>query len=94
MASREILLLGDPLPAQRMYDLGVITRVVDPDELEEAAQKIIQRLAANAPLSLKAMKALLVREMQFRDEIEHADVDKLIEEARNSADAKEGIAAK
>ena len=94
VASREILLLGDPLPAQRMYDLGVIARVVDPDELEEAAQKIIQRLAANAPLSLKAMKALLVREMQFRDEIEHADVDKLIEEARNSADAKEGIAAK
>ena len=94
VASREILLLGDPLPAQRMYDLGVITRIAEPDELEDAAQKIIQRLAANAPLSLKAMKALLVREMQFRDGINHADVDKLIEEARNSADAKEGIAAK
>ena len=40
------------------------------------------------------MKALLVREMQFRDGIDHADVDKLIEAARNSADAKEGIAAK
>jgi enoyl-CoA hydratase/carnithine racemase len=74
--------------------LGVITRIAEPDGLEDAAQKIIQRLAANAPLSLKAMKALLVREMQFRDGINHADVDKLIEEARNSTDAKEGIAAK
>ena len=35
-----------------------------------------------------------MREMQFRDGINHADVDKLIEEARNSTDAKEGIAAK
>lgn len=94
VASREILLLGDPLPAQRMYDLGIISRVAEPDELDAEAQKVIDRLAANAPLSLKAMKALLVREMAFRDGIGHDDVDDLIQAARESADAKEGIAAK
>lgn len=94
VASREILLLGDPIPAQRMYDLGIISRIAEPDQLEEEAQKVIRRLAANAPLSLKAMKALLVREMQFRDDIDHADVDELIRAARSSADAKEGVAAK
>lgn len=94
VASREILLLGDPLPAERMQAMGIISRVAPPAELQAAADLIIQRLAANAPLSLKAMKALLVREMAFRDGIAHEDVDRLVEEARGSGDAQEGIAAR
>ena len=38
------------------------------------------------------MKALLVREMDFRDHIEHGDVDELVQAARGSSDAREGIA--
>ncbi len=93
VASREILLLGDPVPATRMHDLGIISRVAPPDQRDEEAQKIIDRLAGNAPLSLKAMKAILVREMQFRDDIPHDDIDALVQTSRDSADAKEGIAA-
>jgi hypothetical protein len=54
---------------------------------------VIKRLAANAPLSLKAMKALLVRAMAFRNSIEHADIDALVTQVLQSADAREGIAA-
>jgi len=94
VAAREILLLGDPIPAPRMHALGLIARVAAPGDLEAAADAVIQRLAANAPLSLRAMKALLVREMAFRDQIEHADVDALVDAARTSADAREGMAAR
>ena len=94
VATREILLLGDPLPAPRMYELGIISRVAPPAELEAAAAKIIDRLAANAPLSLKAMKALILRQLAFRDHVEHADVDELVVACRLSADAQEGIAAR
>ncbi|GAB4333966.1 MAG: enoyl-CoA hydratase/isomerase family protein [Dehalococcoidia bacterium] len=94
VAAREILLLGDPLPARRMYELGIIARVAPPAELDAAAGAVIERLAANAPLSLRAMKALLVREMAFRDGIRHDDVDALVDAARRSADAREGIAAR
>jgi enoyl-CoA hydratase/carnithine racemase len=94
VAAREILLLGDPIPAERMHGLGLIARVARPEELESAAEAVISRLAANAPLSLRAMKALLVREMAFRDGIEHADVDELVDAARTSADAREGMAAR
>lgn len=93
VASREILLLGDRIPAWRMHEIGAIARVAEADHLEEAADVVVNRLARNAPLSLKAMKALLVREMDFRDNIEHADVDALVEQARSSQDAKEGIRA-
>jgi enoyl-CoA hydratase/carnithine racemase len=94
VAAREILLLGDPLPAQRMHDLGIIARVAPPAELEQAASAVIDRLAANAPLSLRAMKALLVRQMDFRGDIAHDDVDRLIQLARTSEDAREGMAAR
>ncbi len=94
VATREILLLGDPLPAVRLHELGIIARVVPPERLEAEAGLLIDRLAANAPLSLRAMKALLVREMAFRDSIPHADVDALVDAARTSADAREGMAAR
>ena len=93
VGAREMLLLGDLLPAQRMAELGLIYRAVPAYELEGAAQRVIDRLAANAPLSLKAMKAVLVRQMTFRDSLRHDDVDALVAEAGRSADAREGIAA-
>ena len=92
--TRRILLLGDPLPAQRLYDLGVISHLAEPAELATVAGDVIERLANNAPLSLKAMKALIVRQMAFRDGIGHADVDKLVEAARRSQDAQEGMATR
>lgn len=94
VTTRKILFLGDPLPARRLYELGVISHLAEPDMLDTAAEAVIERLAANAPLSLKAMKQLLLREMAFRDGIVHDDVDRLVGEVRHSADAKEGIAAR
>jgi enoyl-CoA hydratase/carnithine racemase len=94
VTTRRILLLGDPLPAQRLYDLGVISHIAAPSELDATAQGVVQRLADNAPLSLRAMKALIVREMAFRDQIAHADVDELVEQVRRSEDAQEGMAAR
>jgi enoyl-CoA hydratase/carnithine racemase len=93
VGAREMLLLGDPLPARRMAELGLIHRAVPARDLEGAARAVIDRLAGNAPLSLKAMKTLLVRAMAFRDGIPHEDVDALVAAAGRSADAREGIAA-
>jgi acetyl-CoA C-acetyltransferase len=92
--TREILLLGDPLPARRMADLGLIARCVPADELQSEAAAVIDRLVRNAPLSLAAMKATINRQMAFRDGIEHADTDELVHRAIRSADAKEGVRAR
>jgi len=92
--AREMLLLGDPLPAARMHELNLIARAVPPEALEGAARTIIDRLAANAPLSLRAMKAMMVRQMAFRDGIFHEDATALVEATRHSADSREGIKAR
>ena len=91
--TREILLLGDALPATKMAAMGLIARCVGPDQLEAAAATIVDRLVRNAPLSLRAMKATINREMAFRDAIEHTDTDALVRTALRSGDAKEGVSA-
>ncbi len=94
VGTREILLLGDPIPAPKMHELGMIARLAPPDQLEQTAQQLIDRLIANAPLSLRAIKALLVREMTFREGIAHDDIDALVLAARTSQDAMEGMTAR
>src|SRR5471032_365123 len=94
VTTREMLLLGDPLPATKLHALGLIARCVPADQLEAEAGKVIDRLAANAPLSLKAMKALTVRQLEFRDGIKHDDIDALVRAAMQSQDAQEGIKAR
>jgi enoyl-CoA hydratase/carnithine racemase len=94
VGAREFLLLGDPLPSTRMHELGVISHIANAENFEHILESVVQRLAANAPLSLKAMKALLLREMTFRDNIKHTDVDELVRAASKSNDAKEGMAAR
>ena len=94
VGAREILMLGDPIPSLRMAELGLISRVAEPEQLESEVSALISRLALNAPLSLRAIKALLVREMAFRDKIPHDDVDALVSLAGKSADAVEGMLAR
>ncbi len=94
MVTRKILFLGEPLPASRLYELGIVSHLAEPERLEAAAEEVLARLVANAPLSLKAMKQLLLREMKFRDGIPHEDIDRFLAEVRQSADAKEGMAAR
>ena len=94
VTTRRILLLGDPLPAERLFELGVISHIAEPADLETVAAAVIHRISENAPLSLKTMKALIVREMAYRDQIPHADIDRLVEQVRRSEDAQEGMAAR
>jgi len=94
VGAREILMLGEPLPAAKLYELGMIARIATANELDAVADGIVQRLVQNAPLSLIAIKALLLREMTFRDGIDHPDVDALVRAASGSEDAKEGMRAR
>ncbi len=92
--AREILLLGDPVPAPRLAEFGLIARAVPPEDLQATAQQLIDRLVANAPLSLRAIKASLLRAAAVHDQIPHDDVDRLIEAAGRSEDAREGMRAR
>jgi E-phenylitaconyl-CoA hydratase len=52
-------LTGERISAEEAYRIGLVTRLVEPAELMAEAMKIAQRIAANAPLSVKAIKRLM-----------------------------------
>lgn len=50
-AALELCLTGAPIGAQRAYELGIVTRVVAPEALDEAVNALADQLAAAAPLA-------------------------------------------
>jgi enoyl-CoA hydratase len=50
-AALELCLVGAPITAQRAYELGLVTRLVAPEALDEAVNAMADQLAAAAPLA-------------------------------------------
>ena len=48
----EVIMTGDPLPAERAYQLGMVNYVVAPDEVMATATSLAERVIANAPLAV------------------------------------------
>jgi 2-(1,2-epoxy-1,2-dihydrophenyl)acetyl-CoA isomerase len=86
----ELMLLNEPLSAERAHEIGLVRQVVDDANLMEAALALAQRLGEGPTRALVATRALLEEgehasyETQFRREIE---LQALI---RKSPDAVEG----
>lgn len=49
----EMLLSGDPISASEAYRIGLVNQVVPAQDLIAAAEKLAQRIMANAPLAVK-----------------------------------------
>lgn len=86
----ELLLLGEPITAQRAYEVGFVNRVVTPGKLLEAAMEMARRVAANAPLTVRAAKQLvrISTEAGVREATQEAN--QLFESVYRSNDAQEG----
>lgn len=54
----ELCLTGDKIDVQRLYDLGMINRIVEAGESLQTALEIAQRLAVGPALSMARIKAL------------------------------------
>src|SRR5919199_446721 len=56
--TNELFFLGRNVDAARAYDMGLVNRVVDHDELDRAALELASEIGANAPLSLSGNKRI------------------------------------
>lgn len=94
VVGREFLLLGDPLPAEKLRDLGIIARAVPADGLDAEVAAITDRLAANAPLSMRAMKAIMLKQMSVFDMPGREPEESLGNAIWDTRDAREGVRAR
>jgi enoyl-CoA hydratase len=92
-AAIELLLTGDPIDAARALGLGLVSRVVEPDELLSAAIGVARKFAAQAPLALAATKRAIADglDLPLREglEAERREFVRLFA----TEDAREGITA-
>lgn len=89
----EILLTGDPLSAARAYEVGLVNRVVPDASLREQTQALAERIAANAPLSVRAAKRTVYLAAEHPLSEAYAEADRIWDPVYRSADAQEGPAA-
>jgi enoyl-CoA hydratase/carnithine racemase len=86
----ELLLTGEPIDARRAYEVGLVNRVVPDPELRSEAGRLARRVAGNAPLSVRAAKAM-VQASAGRDLDEAVEEGwRLFEPVYLSEDAQEG----
>ena len=90
--TKRLFLTGERIPAPEMRTIGYLTRIVAAEQLDEAAQNLIDQLTGMAPLSLLSMKKHLNR--KARGLLDEASLKHDIDVVRASNDRREGIAAR
>ena len=55
----EMLLMGEPVDAERALQMGLVTRIVEPDQLIPEARRMADHLAGFAPFVPRTMKAMV-----------------------------------
>lgn len=60
-----MLLTGERVDAQEAYRIGLVSKVVPHDELMAEATRVAQVIAANGPLSVRAIKQAAVRGLEM-----------------------------
>src|SRR5215467_5762640 len=88
-----ILYTADLIEAPRGRDMNMVHGLVPDSKLAEVTTALAEKVAGNAPLSLRAMKATVRRCMSGSFDAWHDDMLKMARDVRQSEDAKEGVRA-
>jgi methylglutaconyl-CoA hydratase len=89
-AVRELLLTGSLVDARRAYEMGLVNRIVPPQDLLSTAQRLASEILLGGPEAVKAAKRMLASPTL------EADLDIAMtfsRQARASKEADEGIRA-
>jgi enoyl-CoA hydratase/carnithine racemase len=86
----ELLFTAEPIDAERAREVGLVNKVVPGDRLREETRAMALRIAENAPLSVRASKAMVyaAAERGWRAALDEGD--RLFEPVYRSEDAQEG----
>lgn len=91
--ARELMLTNRVLTAIEAKEWGVVTDVVDPDEVLPAAQKLAARLASGPTRAFGRVKSLLNESFEHSLEAQMELESRSIADMSVSADGQEGISA-
>jgi enoyl-CoA hydratase len=86
----ELVLVGEPITAQHALSIGLVNRVVPPDQVLPVAQDFARRISLGAPIALLKSKEAIVRGSGRPLEDAFAIESQCTKENAATDDAKEG----
>jgi enoyl-CoA hydratase len=89
----ELALTGEPIGAERAYEIGIVNRVVEPGGALAAARELAATITRNGPLAVAASKQVVQRAGDWTEEEAWARQGELTGPVFGSADAQEGARA-
>jgi len=89
----ELALTGDPFPAERFHELGVVNRLTEPGGAVDAALELAAQLSKNGPLALAASKRILQEQFDWSTADMWQKQGEITAPVMASEDAKEGASA-
>jgi enoyl-CoA hydratase len=89
----EVIVTGTPLEAARAAEFGLVNRLVEDGQALAAAIELAELIAANAPMSVRASKAVAVQSADWPLGEEFQRQRAYLEPVFASQDAAEGVAA-
>lgn len=92
-AAMEAILTGEPIPAERAYNLGLISRLVAPGEAEAEALRLAEQITASAPLAVWASRKVVLAAAYEGDETLKKMTNEQFATVLQSEDTKEGLTA-
>jgi enoyl-CoA hydratase len=89
----EMALTGDPIEAERGYELGLVNRLAEPGQALETALELAETIAANGPLALAATKRIMTESVDWSDAEFFERQFEFVGPVATSEDAREGAVA-
>jgi len=89
----ELALTGDPINAERAYELGLVNRLTEPGAALDTALELADVIAANGPLALRATKRILNESAEWPDSEFFERQREIATPVMSSEDAWEGATA-
>jgi enoyl-CoA hydratase len=89
----EMALTGDPISAERGFEVGLVNRLAEPGEAVAVARELAAAVAANGPLALEASKRILVEAPGWSEDELWQRQNEIVGPVLNSEDAREGATA-
>jgi len=91
--AKEIILTGGQLTAAAAEKIGLVNKVVPPDELHSQAMFMAQKLADNAPIAVRLAKQVMNKALDHDIEAGYALEREATVECAKTEDLQEGIQA-
>jgi enoyl-CoA hydratase len=91
--ARDILMSARIFDAEEALRMGLINRLVEPNELEANVRDYAIRMAANAPLTMAAAKAAIREGLRDPADRNLDQISAMVAQCFNSEDYKEGVRA-